>query len=267
MCKKEGLPSRGKKHHLVEHQGDLGNGLEEHLAAVYDGNINTVPKSMSELRKIPVARIKYILNYHGITTCGPKEELILRLFLICHGQYYLCFKQEEDEILKTIGLAEDIMLEQRRQFVLNPDDIYRKRTHTTSKHNSQLQVPHGTNFKTLQQIFEPIKNYITILKDMRREKDKEITVATVVDKTTGECNQVENETYEEYFAVGAKIKLRWTKEEIGDSGWRCGWYTAQVQASNLEEDTIEVLYFSEPESVYSVCVSEYLSLGKLELAI
>ena len=81
MCKKEGLPSRGKKHHLVEHQGDLGNGLEEHLAAVYDGNINTVPKSMSELRKVPVARIKYILNYHGITTCRTKEELILHLFL------------------------------------------------------------------------------------------------------------------------------------------------------------------------------------------
>ena len=67
---------------------------------------------------------------------------------------------------------------------------------------------------------------------------------------------MENETYEEYFAVGAKIK----------SGWRCGRYTAQVQESNLEEDIIEVLYFSEPESVYSVCVSEYLSLGKLELA-
>ena len=67
---------------------------------------------------------------------------------------------------------------------------------------------------------------------MRREKDKEITVATVLDKTTGECNQVENETYEEYFAVGAKIKICWMKEDIWDSGWHCGRFCI-FQSQNL----------------------------------
>ena len=30
--------------------------------------------------------------------------------------------------------------------------------------------------------------------------------------------------------VGAKVKVQWTKEEIGDSGWKPGWYIAYVHS-------------------------------------
>ncbi len=199
--------------------------------------------------------------------CGTKEELVLRLFLVCHGKYYLCFEQEQNEILKTIRLAEEIVQDEKRQFVLNRDDIYRKRTYTTKTSESQLQVPRNTNFENLQSIFEPVKNYVEILKNIRYEKSKELSTA-IVGSSCGTQNQpgTNHEEYEEYFSIGTKIKIRWTKDEIGDSGWRCGWYTAQVQEGYLEDDNIQVLYFSEPECVYSVCVSEYLALGKLKLA-
>jgi hypothetical protein len=87
----------------------------------------------------------------------------------------------------------------------------------------------------------------------------------ILGSSSGTQNQPETD-HEEYFSIGAKIKIRWTKDEIGDSGWRSGWYTAQVQEGYLEDDNIQILYFSEPECVYSVCVSEYLALGKLKLA-
>ena len=74
-----------------------------------------------------------------------------------HSKYYLCFEQEQNEILKTIRLAEEIVLDEKRQFVLNRDDIYRKRTHTTKVRESQLQVPCNTNFENLQSIFEPTR--------------------------------------------------------------------------------------------------------------
>lgn len=137
MCKKEGLPTRGQKHHLVEQLAEIRGETHEENNPGYDGHLNAISRSMSELRKLPVARICYILNYHGITVGGTKEELVLRLFLVCNGRYYLCFKQEEDELLKTVGFAEEIIEEEKRQFVLNRDDVYRKRTYTTRTNESQ----------------------------------------------------------------------------------------------------------------------------------
>lgn len=74
------------------------------------------------------------------------------------------------------------------------------------------------------------------------------------------------ECYEEFVAIGQKIKVKWTKDEIGDSGWRAGWYCAQVQEGQIEEDVICIVYFSEPKCVYTLCVSEYLAHGKIKLA-
>ena len=71
---------------------------------------------------------------------------------------------------------------------------------------------------------------------------------------------------DEYFTVGQKIKVKWTREEIGDSGWRAGWYSAQVQEVEIEEDNIRIVYFTEPNCIYTVCVSEYLANRKLKVA-
>ena len=56
------------------------------------------------------------------------------------------------------------------------------------------------------------------------------------------------------------------KRRNADSGWRAGWYCAQVQEPEIEEDNICTVYFTEPNCVYSVYVSEYLANGKLKLA-
>ena len=79
----------------------------------YDGDLSKVGKTISEIRKHSVAHIHYILNYHCLQTYGSKEEPVLRVLLICHHRYYLCFKKEEEEILETISLAEDIIQEEK----------------------------------------------------------------------------------------------------------------------------------------------------------
>jgi hypothetical protein len=63
--------------------------------------------------------------------------------------------------------------------------------------------------------------------------------------------------------VGKRVKIKWSKDEIGDSGWRCGWYTAVIQSFSEENDTIDVVYFTEQECVYTLCVSKYIAKGKL----
>jgi hypothetical protein len=96
LCKRKGISTKGKKWELVERlvQEREGN-IPEDYSPDYDGDLSTVPNTVTELRKYPVARLRYILNYHGIHTCGTKEEIILRLLLVRQNRYYLCFKGEE----------------------------------------------------------------------------------------------------------------------------------------------------------------------------
>ena len=69
-----------------------------------------------------------------------------------------------------------------------------------------------------------------------------------------------------YFEVGTPIRVRWTKDKIEEFEWRPGWYVAEVQGGNLLEDTIDVVYVSEPESISTIEVVEFLDEGKLQLA-
>lgn len=52
--------------------------------------------------------------------------------------------------------------------------------------------------------------------------------------------------------VGAKVKVKWTVEEIGDSGWRPGWYVASIQLYDDETDRETLMYSSEPGCTYEI---------------
>ncbi len=64
--------------------------------------------------------------------------------------------------------------------------------------------------------------------------------------------------------TGARILVKWSMEEIGDSGWQLGWYAAEIQAYDSDSDTATVMYVAEPGSVYSIQVTPYITLGKIE---
>ena len=43
---------------------------------------------------------------------------------------------------------------------------------------------------------------------------------------------------EQITQVGSVVKVRWTAEEVGDSGWNPGWYKATVQNFDKDSDII-----------------------------
>jgi len=49
------------------------------------------------------------------------------------------------------------------------------------------------------------------------------------------------------------------------SGWKPGWYQAEVQVLMIALDEISVVYITEPDSVYSLEATMYLSEGKTKL--
>lgn len=62
--------------------------------------------------------------------------------------------------------------------------------------------------------------------------------------------------------VGSKIKVKWSVEKIGDSGWKPGWYTAFVEGY---DDEITVSYPSEPGCVYKLSVTPRVEADEIRL--
>jgi len=61
------------------------------------------------------------------------------------------------------------------------------------------------------------------------------------------------------------IKVKWTKDDIGNTGWRPGWYKAQVQSYCVDTDEIEVVYVSEPTCIYTLEVTPAISSGIVQV--
>jgi hypothetical protein len=75
LCK-NGPSPKGQKHHLIERivkSQMQDQPCNDQSGFSYDGNFHEVPKSVSLLRKLPMAKLRYILNYHGIPAQGTKE--------------------------------------------------------------------------------------------------------------------------------------------------------------------------------------------------
>ena len=70
---------------------------------------------------------------------------------------------------------------------------------------------------------------------------------------------------EQFFEIGSQVKVKWTKDEIGDSHWRRGWYVGEVQTSDLDSDEIEVMFYSEPDVTYCYDVTFGVANGSLQM--
>ena len=74
-----------------------------------------------------------------------------------------------------------------------------------------------------------------------------------------------NNEIEQFYEVGASIKVKWTKEEIAGSNWRPGWYVAEVQESDQENDEITVKFLAQPAATYTYEVTPCVSEGKIQM--
>ena len=64
--------------------------------------------------------------------------------------------------------------------------------------------------------------------------------------------------------IGASISVKWARKEVKGSGWKAGWYEAEVQAFDPDRDEITIIYKREPTVVYTECVTQLISEGKVK---
>ena len=91
----------------------------------------------------------------------------------------------------------------------------------------------------------------------------ESNTMTLAQNRTTPSKSLINE-HELFFQIGTIVKIKWVQDQLG-VGWRPGWYTARVQYADLENDSIDVVYDSQPDILYTVDVGSHISTGKIKL--
>ena len=72
-------------------------------------------------------------------------------------------------------------------------------------------------------------------------------------------------TKQKIIQIGLKVKIHWTAKEVKDSGWKTGWYTANVHGYDEPADTLTVTYSSEPNNPCDEELGELLNHDKIKL--
>ena len=70
---------------------------------------------------------------------------------------------------------------------------------------------------------------------------------------------------EQFYEIRARIKIKWSKQEIGDTDWRPGWYVAEVQDADRDNNEITVQFVSEPDCTYTYEVTPCLAKETLQI--
>ena len=115
---------------------------------------------------------------------------------------------------------------------------------------------------SLNNIFDQIKIFLEHFIDPKiREQEKEEECSTEDELQ----NHHSIDQYEEYFPIGAKVKVYWKKEDVQELGWRGGWYVARVTDFCRDEDQISVQFVSEPDSIYIIEVTSSINENTLKI--
>ena len=261
MCKRNNVSFKGPKYVIVKALAlAQDEDVPDDFRADYKGDLGSLPKSISMLKKLPAATLQYILKYHNLSAAGKKDNLVLRVFLLRNGRSHLASYMQVREIKDLIKWVQSLILYQVNCEIIDQPDIYRTRKFPGKNlaKKSQIPIPYGVSKENLENLFETLLIYLNHKTHHSSNMNK---VENTMENKTGS----KEVNYEDYFEVGSNVKIRWTSEEIGDSGWKPGWYSADVQSSTIENDEISVVYVSEPDCVYSVEVTPLLALGKLRM--
>ena len=225
---------------------------------LYNGKLACVPSTLSGISQLSVSTLRAILDFHGFSMVGSKEELALRVHLLRQGRSAGMFIQQENQLRDFIAIVQQLVIEEQRIHAASPYlHMNRQQSFATSSFSSTLvELPRHVSKLDLKQLFNPQLRHLDAVRQHRVENDAKSTVQL-------KTYTVKPDLREFVCTPGTSIKIKWSAEEVGDSGWKPGWYKAIVQRYHSGSDILTVVYPCEPGCTYSVDVSVWLSLGKL----
>lgn len=205
--------------------------------------MDLLPTSVAELSQLSVFKLWEILRYHNVLDCGTKDELALRATMVISGKARLAFRREYFAIKNLITAVRTLIQLQKRMYVLDPKVIIKTRCFSTpsspsisttrprdrasvfsKKTRAFVPIPAGTSIETLDDILQPFSSELDLYAG---------DVISDIDIREGH-EVLGTATLQAIRSVGANVLAKWSKEEIGDTGWKAG--------LNINFSILSVLY-------------------------
>ena len=219
----------------------------------YSGLLRAIPVSVSAINKLTTSKLREILNYHKLPILGSKDRLVMRVFLLRNGENAAIIAREQKQLIDLIRVCKLLIIAQKKANLQH--QTYKRRKYLADKSSHFISPPSNITVSNLSQLFEPLLKVLQ--SESKNGKSAEILDAK-------ETDAVEDE--EELMSqVGAIVKVKWGKDELGDSGWKPGWYLATVQSYNKDNDLLDLTYTSEPGCSYTVKLGDLLEQKKIKL--
>ena len=247
------------KHQMVSLIAQRRGIPEPSSPPIYSGKLVNVPTTTAAISHMPVSELHAILKYHGVSFSGTKDQLVLKVFLLRQGRTAATTAREEEQVKDLIRLVQQLIFAQRNLQLTN--HTYQQRTYTSTSCKHFIAVDGIRSESDLTNLFSPLIDYINKLRRDKEEQDQSTTVQLV------QCNSgtADSAKREQISQIGSKVKIKWSKDEVGDSGWRPGWYNAEVQGYDNETDMITVQYPSEPGCTYTIELTPLLTQNTIKL--
>ena len=267
MCRKLKIPVTPSlsKHQLTKLicDRDQSFGLPfQEIEPLYSGHLSIIPATISGIYKLTIPKLRSILKYHKHPPFGNRDQLAIKVLLLREGKTVAMYAKEEAQIMDLINLTLESIHNQRYMNVTS--HIYRKRQFSTSTFKTSFLPPPHTvkNESDLQNLFHPFLGFLEMQKQQHKLQDDALPLQPKKKEIIGLSD---TDLRENISQVGSKIKIQWTKEEIGDTGWKPGWYVATVQGYCNETEIVTVKYASEPNLTYGEDLSTLISDGRIKL--
>ena len=172
MCKQP-VTSSLAKHELVRLISNKKNEEppQEPSHVLYDGDLPSVPISISGLSHLTIPKLKSILKYHHMPLVGNKDQLVLRVHLLRHNRSDAVTAREEKQLEDLVNLVHSVIRKQK--FLVITHHLYRSRKYSLHNHCSHFVSvpPHIKSEDDLDSLFQPLISYMQSQRENRKQKD------------------------------------------------------------------------------------------------
>ena len=209
ICRKLRIPvtSSVLKHQLISLAAQE-NGeklLDNNYVSYYSVNLDEIPTSTFKINNsLSLPYIRSVLKFHNLPVTGMKDQVVMRVYHLRHNKTAAVTVREEKQIGDLVNLIYKAILEQRHLNVTT--DVYRQR----NPHFIRLP-PLVSKEEDLQTLFSPLPSYLDSERK-KQEKNDFISVFrphVIYVVATTHDDMLKNRITQ----TGAKIKVRWTKQE------------------------------------------------------
>lgn len=178
---------------------------------------------MAALNHLTVPKLRSILKYHHISQFVTEDQLVIRVHLLRHNHSDAATAREERQLTDFIHLITNLLGSKNN---LRQSTMYTEYVDTLpNKLEMAILSPFQITLEQRMIWVDYSTHYCHLEQCAERNNKQSVSYDYNPSKTIVSSNDA---TKERIAMVGSKVKVKWTAEEVKDSGWKAGWYTAIV---------------------------------------